>query len=430
MLCLHPAGLLLSLVLGGPHAAFPEFHDVTARSGVDFVHTGGSRAKDFIVEVNGSGVVLFDADGDGDLDLYFANGSLLDLPAGEPPPRDALYRNQGGLRFSDVTRAAGLGDAGWSCGAAAADVDNDGDQDLFVANLGPDVLYLNRGDGTFEERQGSGAEDPRWGASASFGDVDGDGLVDLYVANYLEFDRARVRRKGEGQSCTYKGFPVFCGPGGLPPARDGFYLNLGGGRFREAGAEWGLDGVAPAYALGVLFVDVNRDRRPDIFVANDTMANVLLLNQGGKRFLDAGLYLGLAYNEYGTPQASMGVAAGDARGAGREDIFITNYEDDTNTYHRAEEDGFFTDATWASGLGEPSYKRLGWGTFFFDADLDGRLDLFVANGHLMPEADRMRSSPGYRQTCQLFRGDGTGRFEELSGRAGPGLAVRRSFRGA
>ncbi len=417
-------------LLAAPGGSLPTFHDVAERAGIDFVHASGSREKDYILEVNGSGVVLFDCDGDGDLDIYFPNGSRLDLKTGEAPPRDALYRNDGNWRFRDVTLAAGLGDARWSCGAAAADVDNDGDQDLFVANFGPDVLYLNRGNGTFEEKTGAGVEDPRWGSSCSFADVDGDGLVDLFVANYLEFDRASVRRRGEDPACVYKGFPIFCGPGGLPAAHDSLFLNRGGAKFADASDSWGVRGVSPAYGLGVLFVDVNRDGRPDVLVANDTMANHLFLNEGGRKFLEAGLYLGLAYNEYGTPQASMGVTAGDVRGFGREDIFITNYEDDTNTYHRADEGGFFTDATWSSGLGEPSYKHLGWGTFFFDADLDGSLDLFVANGHLTPDADRMRSSPGYRQRCQLFLGDGTGRFREETDRAGPGFAVRRSFRGA
>jgi hypothetical protein len=421
-------GALLSLAQGPPPPA-PEFLDVTARSGVHFTHTGGSPEKELILEVNGSGVALFDCDGDGDLDIYFANGSRLDLAAGAEPPRDALYRNEGGWRFTDVTAASGLGDANWSCGVAAADVDNDGDLDLFVANFGPDVLYLNRGDGVFKERHGSGLEDPRWGASCAFADVDGDGLVDLYVANYLEIDPRTARRRGEDPACVYKGFPIFCGPGGLPPAPDSLFINLGGGRFRDASVEWGVRSVPPAYGLGVLFLDVNHDGRPDLLVANDTMANYLFLNQGG-RFVEAGLYLGLAYNDYGTPQASMGIAAGDARGVGREDIFITTFEDDTSTYHRAEENGFFSDATWPSGLGEASYRRLGWSTFFFDADLDGRLDLFVANGQIMPQADRMRSSPGYRQTCQLFLGDGSGRFEDASGRAGAGFLVKRSFRGA
>jgi hypothetical protein len=426
-----PLGLLFAAsLLAGP-AGLPAFADVTERAGIRFVHTGGSTAeKDYILEVNGSGVALFDADGDGDLDIYFTNGAPLDPAPGSPPPRDALYRNDGAWRFSDVTRAAGLGDSHSSCGVAVADVDNDGDLDLFVANYGPDVLYLNRGDGSFDEARGSGVEDPGWGSSAAFADVNGDGLVDLYVANYLEFDRRKVKRRGEEPTSLYKGFPIFRGPVGLPPAPDSLFLNLGGAKFRDASAEWGIRAVPPAYGLGVLFVDVNRDGRPDVLVTNDTMANYLFLNEGGRRFIEAGLYLGLAYNDSGTAQASMGVTAGDARGLGREDIFITNVEDDTNTYYHAEENGFFTDATWPSGLGEPSYKHLGWGTFFFDADLDGSLDLFVANGQLMPQADHMRSSPGYRQTCQLFRGDGAGRFEDQSARAGPGFAVRRSFRGA
>ena len=280
---MHPSPYLFLAALAGAPPPAPVFVDVTERAGIGFIHTCGSREKDYLLEVNGSGVVLFDADGDGDLDIYFPNGSTLSPAPGAPPARDALYQNLGDWKFRDVTAAAGLGDARWSCGACAADIDNDGDLDLFVANYGPDVLYQNRGQGRFAERVDSGTEDPRWGSSCAFGDVDCDGLLDLYVANYLEFDPAKVHRRGEDPACTYKGEPVFCGPGGLPASPDSLFINLGGGRFRDASVEWGVRGVAPAYALGVLFADVNRDGYPDIFVANDTMPNYLFLNERGRR---------------------------------------------------------------------------------------------------------------------------------------------------
>lgn len=405
------------------------FEDANPRSGISFVHACGSAEKDYIFEVNGSGVALFDAEGDADLDIYFVNGSRLGLKAGEPRPRSALYRNDGDWRFTDVTDAAGAGDEGWGCGAAAADVDNDGDVDLYVTHWGPNVLYLNRGDGTFERASASGAEDPGMSTSASFGDFDGDGLVDLYVASYVEIDVQTAKRRGD-PACSYKGVPIFCGPGGLVPARHHVYRNLGGGKFEDATAAWGVSEAPPAYGLGTLVVDVNRDGFPDVVVANDTQRNYCFLNERGRRFQEAGVYLGLAYNDFGVAQAGMGLASGDARGLGRDDIFVTNFEDDTNTLYLAESGGSYTEGTHPAGLGAGGYPYLGWGTFFFDAENDGDLDIFVANGHVAPQADSMRSSPGYRQRNHLYLNDGAGRFTLCVSGCGPGLEAKKSSRGA
>ena len=430
--CLLVPVALLPLAIArsqpGPGGAPPRFEDAGPRSGIGFRHVSGSAEKDYIFEVNGSGVALLDHDGDGDLDIYFVNGSRLDLAPGAEPPRDALYRNDGGWRFTDVTGAAGLGDTGWGCGACAADVDNDGDVDLYVTNWGPNVLYRNRGNGTFERAEGSGAEDPGMSTSASFGDFDRDGLVDLFVVNYVEIDPRTARRRGD-PACVYKGIPIFCGPGGLTPARDTLYMNRGGGRFEDASEAWGVREAPPSYGLGTLVADVNRDGWPDVIVANDTRRTYCFVNEGGKRFREAGVYLGIAYNDHGVAQAGMGLASGDIRGLGRDDIFLTTFEDDTNTLHLADGRGMYVDGTFPSGLGGESYPYLGWGTFFFDADSDGDLDLFVANGHVAPQADSMRSSIGYRQRSQLFLNDGTGRFT-LCSACGGGLETKRSFRGA
>ena len=406
------------------------FEDRTARSGVNFTHVSGSDEKDYILEVNGSGVALFDFDGDDDLDIYFVNGSRFDLSPGEKRPRNTLYRNDGGWKFTDVTDPAGVGDEGWGFGVAVADVDNDGDLDLFVTNWGPNILYLNRGDGTFERDASSGAEDAtHWGSSASFADFNRDGLVDLYIANYVEFDREKTKRRGD-PTCVYKEIPIFCGPGGLTPAPDSFFINVGGAHFRDASSEWGVDDVPASYGLGTRVVDVNRDGYPDLIVANDTRRNYCFLNESGRRFREAGVYLGLAYNDYGVAQASMGLASGDPRGLGYFDIFVTNFEDDTNTLYLAGRDGFYQEGTYPAGLGSESYSYLGWGTFFFDADNDGDLDLFVANGHVAPQADSMRSSSGYRQRNQLFLNDGKGSFKECKSECGAGLDVVKSSRGA
>ncbi|MCZ6792285.1 MAG: CRTAC1 family protein [Planctomycetota bacterium] len=406
------------------------FVDVTERTGIDFVHRSGSRQKDWIAEVNGSGVALFDADADGDLDIYLVNASVFGDTAS--PPRNALYRNDGNWRFRDVTRLAGVGDTGWGSGAAVADVDNDGHLDLYVTNRGPNVLYRNRGDGSFERLRGAGCEDPSWSASASFADLDRDGLVDLYVANYVRFEKRREKRRGSA-SCVYKGVRIFCGPGGLEPAPDRVFRNEGGGRFRDVTNEWGFATASPSYGLGTLVVDLERDGLPDVLVANDTMKNFCFANQGdgkGPRFVEAGLFLGLAYNDYGVEQAGMGLASGDVRRTGRSDVFVTNFEDDTNTLYLEQEGGFFVEGTFPAGLGTPSYPCLGWGCFFFDAEGDGDLDLFVANGHVAPQVDDVRSSAGYRQPNQLFLNDGRGRFREDPRFRREASARRRSSRGA
>ena len=417
-------------------AARPEFVDVTRGTGISFVERCGSLEKDWILEVNGSGVALFDCDNDGDLDIYFVNSSLLNLKPSDPRPRNELYRNDGGWRFTDVTDLSGTGDEGWGSGAAVADFDNDGFLDLYVTNWGPNVVYRNRGDGTFQRMERTGAEDPRWTISACVADFNRDGLVDIFAANYVEFEFDPSKKRGVPE-CYYKGVPIFCGPGGLKPSPDSLFINEGNFRFRDASVEWGVRETEPGFGMGSLVVDLQRDGFPDVLVANDTNKNFCFVNQGGKRFVEAGLFLGLAYNDYGVAQASMGLASGDARGLGKDDIFVTNYEDDTCTLHLAEEGGIYSDGTFPAGLGAPTYRYMSWGTFFFDADGDGDLDLFIANGHLAPQMMGVRASLGYRQASQLYLNDGSAHFElcreclPASAASGSGEAgSRHSSRGA
>ena len=400
--------------------------DVTARTGIAFRHACGTAEKDWIAEVNGSGVALFDADEDGDLDIYFVSCGADPLRPGDESDetaRNELWRNDGGWRFTDVTESAGVGDQGWGSGAVVADVDDDGHFDLYVTNMGPNVLYRGRGDGTFERVASSGAEDPRWSQTACFADFDGDRRVDLYVSNYLRFD-ADPRKKRGTDRCVYKGMPIFCGPGGLVAAPDSIFHNEGGGKFRDVSEEWGVRSVPPSYGLGTLIAYINDDAWPDVLVSNDTNPNFCFLNDGGRRFREAGVFLGLAYNDYGVEQAGMGLASADLTGDGRPEVFVTNFEDDTNTLYVADDTGLWTEGTFPAGLGTAAYRHLGWGTFFFDLEGDGDLDLFVANGHIAPQVDAVRASVGYRQRNQVFVNDGSGKFHDSTASL-PGAEKRR-----
>ncbi len=418
------------------------FEDVTEDSGVKFHTVCGGSEKDYVLEVNGCGVALLDYDSDGDLDLFFVNGSRLPPPYGDgppsPPPSDALYRNLGDMKFEDVTREAGLVESDWGCGVAVGDYNNDGHPDIFVANYGPDRLWKNNGDGTFTDVSlQAGTVDPRWGSSCTFLDYDRDGYLDLFVVNYLEFDPASVKRRGDDPNCQYKGVPILCGPIGLPPAPCTLYRNRQDGTFEDVSDSCGIRDLElrnATYGLGVIALDYDNNGWPDLYVTNDTCRNLLFHNRGDGTFDERGMSVGIAFNEMGIAQAGMGVDSIFMEDREFEDLFVVNYEDDNNTFYRndGQTDGniYFTEMTSPMGLASPCFKYLGWGVFFLDVDLDSHLDLFIAQGHVVPQADEIPSSPGYRQPNKLFRWTGDRRYRDVTDDAGPGMLVKKSSRGA
>jgi hypothetical protein len=407
-------------------AALPRFVDMLEPSGIDYVNVTGEREKKYIVSSLGTGAALFDYDQDGDLDLYLVNGARIEGTEVKEGGGNRLYRNQGDFRFDDVTAAAGVGLAGFGQGCAVSDIDNDGYPDLYVTQIGTNVLYRNRGDGTFEDvTANSGAGARGWGTSAAFFDADADSDVDLYVAYYAEHDVSKLPLPGSGASCRFIGVPVFCGPTGLEGAKDVYLRNEGNGRFVEATKDAGLEDVHAAYGLGVVAGDYDGDGDADVYVANDSMPNLLFRNDGKGRFTETALFAGVAYNTDGLAQAGMGVDLGDLDGDGNLDYFVTNFSHDTNTAYRNLGTGVFSDETAVMSLRMPSWFELGWATRLLDLDGDGDEDLFVANGHVYPEAGRADSNTAYAQLSQIFWNQGGGKFEE--GEFAPDDAMSRAY---
>jgi hypothetical protein len=385
--------------------------------------TCGATPSTEILEVDGGGLGLLDYDGDGDLDVFVANGATLDDPENGPGSR--LYENQGGLRFRDVTTEAGISLRRWAMGVAVGDYDGDGWTDIHVTCYGPNVLLRNE-DGRFADvTEAAGVGDPRWATSSAFGDLDGDGDLDLYVVNYLRFDIADPPR-----SSRFKGVQVMGGPHGLAPQNDVLYENLGDGTFRDVTSAAGCLPARAGYGLGLVILDFDDDGRPDIFVGNDSMANLLFHNLGGMRFEEVGGVSGLAANADGGEQATMGIAVADVDGNGFADVFTTNFSSDTNTLQLNLDGRFFDDRTMQHGLGMISRPFLGWSCGFHDFDLDGDEDLLIVNGHVYPQATMESMDSPYAQVPLLFERVGPRFVRVTEPGAGDFLAEPRHGRAA
>ena len=415
--------LLVAVLLAQAEEKEPRFVEV--KPGIGFVHDRGATPEKVLVETMGSGVALLDADGDGDLDLFFVQSGPLPGRAGERG--DRLFRNEGGWRFSDASASSGLADGDYGMGAVAGDFDGDGDEDLHVTNFGEDRLWRNLGEGAFEEVGGRARlSSPAWGTAAAFADLDLDGDLDLVVVNYLDDPVGRNPHCGRHA----EGYRTYCHPDAFDGVTDLLFRNEGDGTFVEVGIASGFvpGGPSEAKGLGVVVSDLDEDGDPDLYVANDSTPNHLYRNDGRGEFTEVGSVSGAAYDERGLTEAGMGTDAGDADGDGRLDLFVTNLDEETNTLYRNEGDLRFVDATAPAGLAAPSLLRLGFGTLFLDAEGDGDMDLFVANGHLLDNVHLYRDGTTYAQRDQLFVNDGRGRFREV--RAGPYFEDPRVSRGA
>ena len=401
------------------------YADVTQEAGIDFVHQHGGTGERYFPETMGGGVLAFDFDGDGNLDLYFIQSGKLPVQP-EQLHRNVLYRNEGGMRFVDVSERSGLADDGYGMGGAAADIDNDGDPDVYITNFGENRLYRNMGDGTFENvTSRAGVGDALWGASAAFADYDRDGYVDLYVVNYVDFTMENHKRCGPADSLYHS----YCHPDEYNGVDDVLYRNRGDGTFEDVTREalpgpvdpnaqgnW-ISGDFEGKGLGVVWVDYDADGDPDIYVANDSTANYLFRN-GGQGVFEHDFAAGVDYNEDGKSEASMGVDAGDINGDGWMDLFTVHLDMETNTLYLNGGDGMFSDETIGAGLAEVSTFRVGFGTNFLDFDNAGDQDIFVANGHIMDNIALFEPGREYAQSDFLFENDGSGKCEDVSHRSG------------
>ena len=402
------------------------FKDVTRQTGIGFVHTDGSSGRRYIVETVASGLATLDYDGDGDIDIYFLNGAPLPGTRTDgPPPRNALYRNDGGWKFTEVTAAAGVGDAGYGLGVCIGDYDNDGDPDIYLNNYGPNVLYRNNGDGTFTDvtRIAGVGNGDKVGAGACFLDIDKDGDLDLYVGNYIDFTPAKH------QTRLVNGHPAYVGPMIYGPVPDTLYRNNGDGTFTDISRKSGV-AAQNGTSMGMVCADYDDDGDTDIIVGNDAMANFVWRNDGAGHFEEVGLLSGLAYDMHGVGQGTMGVECGDYDNDGRLDFHMTSYQKQWAILYRNLGGGQFADATYATGAGAGTFNLVEWGSGLVDFDNDGLRDLFMACGHLQDNVELWDDTATYETRNVLLRNTGQGKFVDLSARAGDGLAVKLSSRGA
>ena len=392
------------------------FSNVATQAGLNFKHENGASPEKYLPETMGAGALIFDYDGDGWPDIFLVNGgSYVDRKAAAAA-RHGLYRNNGNGKFSDATASSGIVVSGFGMGACSADYDNDGSPDLYVTGAESNKLYRNTGKGTFLDvtaKSGAGGAGT-WSSSCAFADIDNDGDVDLYVTNYVDFTAAN------NKYCTGGGdIRTYCHPNVYHPLPDILYRNNGDGTFTDITKEAGVyrtDGNG----LGVVFGDYDNDGWTDIYVANDSVPNFLFHNKGKGIFEEVGFRAGVAVGGEGRPLAGMGTDMADINGDGLLDIFVTNLDKETHNLYRNLGKGLFLDVTFESGVGKATLPFVGFGAAFLDYDNDSDLDLAIATGDIIDNVRQFRDNTTYEQHNLLLQNDGAGRFREV----GPDIRLR------
>ena len=426
------SGLVMALLLVGAELRAAEkaefaiqFRDITAAAGIRFVHHTGAFGKKYLPETMGSGIAFLDYNRDGWPDIFLVNG--MDWP-GHRRRRStpALYQNRGNGTFRDATRAAGLAIEVYGMGVAVGDYDNDGADDLFLTTLGQNHLFRNQGNGRFADgtRAAGLAGENQFSTSAAWVDYDRDGYLDLFVAHYVEWSPKT------DLFCTLDGrAKSYCTPESYKGASARLWHNRGDGTFEDVTRKAGLFDPT-AKGLGVAILDYNQDGWPDLALANDTEPNKLYHNNADGTFTERGTLSGMAFSEDGVARAGMGIDAADYDRSGYPSLIISNFSNQMLALYHNEGNGLFVDEAPRSEIGRNTLLTLGFACFFLDFDLDGWLDIFVANGHIENEIERIQSRVTYRQPPHLFRNLGQGKFEEVTQQMGRAFATPRVARGA
>ncbi len=410
---------------------FSKFTDIAQSAGLTAtMYYGVPEAVTYIIEEMGGGCAFFDYDNDGWMDIFILGGRRLeDIPEGAS---NRLYKNNRDGTFTDVTKKAGLWDAGWAVGVCVGDYNNDGFEDLFVTYYGQNKLYHNNGDGTFTDvtaKAGLLHEGTRFGAGCTFLDYNRDGFLDLFVSNYVDIDMAHALKPSlDVPNCNYEGVAVACGPKGLKAPPQFLYRNNGDSTFTDVSKESGISSFRGSYGLTAVSFDADEDGWPDIYVACDTTSSLLLLNNHDGTFREEGLMRGVAISPDGEEMAGMGIAVGDYDLDGHLDIFKTHFQlQAAGLYHNVGK-GEFEDEAHAAGLaGERTY--VSWGNGMFDLDNDGHPDIFWVTGNVYAEIERINPRFPYKGPRLLFRNRGNGTFARMGNEAGPAINELHVSRG-
>jgi enediyne biosynthesis protein E4 len=410
---------------GGPAAPEVTFRDVTQQSGIRFVHNNGAFGKKFLPETLGPGVAFIDYDNDGWPDIFLVNG--MDWPGlVQKHTTPKLYHNNHDGTFTDVTHKAGLDVEMYGMGVAVGDYDNDGFDDLFVTALGQSRLFHNNGNGTFTDvTLKAGLSGPReLSTSAAWVDYDKDGRLDLVVGNYVQWTQET------DLYCTLDGkSKSYCTPESYKGTAARLWHNRGDGTFEDVTQKAGF-GDPTSKTMGIAVLDYDNDGWPDLLFSNDTQPNKLYRNNGNGTFSEKGVIAGIAFSEDGVARAGMGVDAADYDHSGYPSVMITNFSNQMLSLYHNEGKGLFVDEAPQSAIGRATLLTLGFGCFFFDYDLDGWPDIFIANGHIDPEIQRVQANVKYAMPPHLFRNLGKGKFEEVTNSMGAAFIAPRVGRGA
>ena len=420
----HMAGALPQVPdLSSASSPYPFVEIPSAASGVSWVHTAGKSVEHYLPETTGAGCAFIDYDNDGWMDIYLVNSGKCDFFNPNPPLSNALYRNNRDGTFTDVTAKAGVGAGGYGQGVAVGDYDGDGFPDIYVTQYGRSILYHNNGDGTFTDvTEKAGVAAPGWSSSAVWFDYDNDGRLDLFVCQFVEFSKAQSKdcRAGEDAKQGY------CIPHLYKPTSSWLFHNNGDGTFSDVSKASGIAGHW-GKAWGAVATDINNDGNMDLFVANDTVANFLFVNKGGK-FQEIGEPAGVAYSAEGRPRSGMGVDSADVDQDGWMDLFVANIDREIYSLYRNNKDDTFDDEAMPIGIGAATRMVSGWGLKFFDYDNDGNLDLFLANGNPDDLVESLHPGVTYREPLMLFHNNGK-QFQNVSQQSDPLFAKPLSARG-